>query len=177
MSDAFLNPKSILRASFNSLPRPSWGQLAIGLSLLALLSVRCQPVQAGQGGLISESGWSENLRPAKGRLSPVTFECLADSSQKFEVPLAVLLLIMETEAGSVGVVSQNTNGSRDLGPMQINSLWLEPLQQLGLEEADVRDNGCVNLAVGAWILRSHLRRSGSVTSAIKDYHSRTPAVG
>jgi hypothetical protein len=84
---------------------------------------------------------------------------------------------MDTEAGTVGLASPNPDGSRDLGPMQINSLWLPRLGALGLGEAAVRDHGCVNLAVGAWILRGHLRRTGSLRRAIADYHSREPARG
>jgi hypothetical protein len=61
--------------------------------------------------------------------------------------------------------------------MQINSLWLGTLAEKGISEAMVRDDGCVNLAVGAWILGGHLRRSGSLDRAVSDYHSRKPALG
>jgi hypothetical protein len=107
----------------------------------------------------------------------VTWECLADCSRRFEVPLAALLMVMGQEAGQVGRSSLNQNGTRDLGPMQINTVWLGTLSALGIGEALVRDDGCVNLAVGAWILRSHLRRTGSLARAVADYHSRRPEAG
>jgi soluble lytic murein transglycosylase-like protein len=104
-------------------------------------------------------------------------ECLADGARRFGLPQAVILAVMDVEAGTVGRATINSDGSRDLGPMQINSLWLPRLRELGLGEGEVRDDGCVNLAVGAWILRGHLARTGSLGLAIASYHSRRPARG
>ncbi|MDR1050941.1 MAG: lytic transglycosylase domain-containing protein [Deltaproteobacteria bacterium] len=110
-------------------------------------------------------------------LSPVTWKCLRDTSDRFEVPLSLLLLVMDAESGTVGETSGNTNGSYDMGPMQINSLWLPVLAGLGIGERQVVDHGCLNLAVGAWILRGHLRRTGSFEQAAADYHSRSKRLG
>jgi soluble lytic murein transglycosylase-like protein len=87
------------------------------------------------------------------------------------------VLILEVESGRVGRVSKNPGGSYDMGPMQINSFWLPILAGLGLGERAVTDHGCVNLAVGAWILRSHLERTGSLARAISEYHSPNPRLG
>jgi hypothetical protein len=113
----------------------------------------------------------------EGRLTPVSFECARLSGESFSVPLALIFLVMETERGKVGEYSVNTNGSRDLGPMQINSLWLPILGKLGIEEETVRDNGCVNVAVAAWILRGHLLDTGDPLKALARYHSKTPKRG
>lgn len=107
---------------------------------------------------------------------PVSFECVRLSSESFSVPIALLFLVMETERGTVGEYSVNANGTRDLGPMQINSLWLPVLAELGIAEESIRDNGCVNVAVAAWILRGHLLDTGDPLKALARYHSRTPLV-
>ena len=117
-------------------------------------------------------------RPQRDRpLAPVSWECLADCSRRFEVPIAMLLMVMDQEQGQVGMSMKNKNGTRDLGPMQINTLWLKSLAALGISESLVRDDGCVNLAVGAWILRGHLKRTNDFKAAVSDYHSRKKALG
>jgi soluble lytic murein transglycosylase-like protein len=107
-------------------------------------------------------------------LAPVTFECARDAGESFSVPLALILLIMDTESGVVGKESSNRNGSKDLGPMQINSLWLPKLETLGISREDIRDNGCVNVAVASWILREHLIETGDPLKALARYHSKNP---
>jgi hypothetical protein len=84
---------------------------------------------------------------------------------------------MEVESGQVGRISRNRNGTYDMGPMQINSFWLPRLKALGITEGAVTDHGCVNLAVGAWLLRSHLKRTGRLDRAVSDYHSLNPELG
>jgi soluble lytic murein transglycosylase-like protein len=106
--------------------------------------------------------------------SPLTYECVYKSSVKFQVPLAMILVILDTERGSIGYERVNSNGSYDLGPMQINTLWLPALAKLGITKETLRDNGCVNVAVGAWILRYHLNRTQDPLKAISHYHSQNP---
>jgi hypothetical protein len=134
------------------------------------------PVKAGleRGGKKSKPRLPPGGEPGP---SPVTVECLADSAKRFELPMSLLVLVLAVESGRVGEVSKNANGTYDMGPMQINSFWLPLLTKMGLSEKTVTDNGCVNLAVGAWILRSHLKRSKSLPQALSDYHSLNPERG
>jgi hypothetical protein len=113
--------------------------------------------------------------PARAELSPVTFRCLSDSARRFDVPLAMIMVIMDTESGRVGSASRNGDGSRDLGPMQVNTMWLPRLAGLGVTEEILRDSGCANVAVAAWILRSALDEGGGHLDALMSYHSRRPA--
>lgn len=107
-------------------------------------------------------------------LSPVTVECVIEASRAQEVPLAAIVAILATEGGQVGRVSINTNATYDIGPMQINSPWLEELARHDVAEALVMNNGCVNVLVGAWIFRQALDEArGDVWAAIGRYHSRT----
>jgi len=41
----------------------------------------------------------------------------------------------------------------------------------------LRDDGCTNVNVAAWILRQHLVETGSLAKAVAQYHSRTPSKG
>ena len=41
----------------------------------------------------------------------------------------------------------------------------------------LRDDGCTNVNVAAWILRGHLNETGSLAKAVAHYHSRTPYLG
>ncbi|MDR1546927.1 MAG: lytic transglycosylase domain-containing protein [Deltaproteobacteria bacterium] len=144
-----------------------------------------EPAASQAGGRAGGQAVSQGVTPGAAepgpagpaRTVPLTWDCLMDSAERFEVPPALLLAVLEVERGQVGAASRNADGSRDLGPMQINALWLPRLAGLGLDEDLVRDHGCLNVAVGAWLLRGHLRRTGDPAQAAADYHSRTPDRG
>ncbi|MCB1557249.1 MAG: lytic transglycosylase domain-containing protein [Alphaproteobacteria bacterium] len=109
--------------------------------------------------------------------------CLLMAAQTYSVPPAVLLGIYQVEGGRVGQeVGPNQNGSYDLGPMQINTIWLPELAgEWGVTDVTarrwVRDDPCTNVGVAAWILRRHLNETGDIARAIAHYHSRTPVYG
>lgn len=114
--------------------------------------------------------------------STVLAACLMLASQTYSVPPAVLVGIYKAEGGKIGQEVANKNGSYDLGPMQINSIWLPELSRTwGVNEATahkwVRDDACTNVGVAAWILRGHLDETKSLSQAIAYYHSRTPQYG
>lgn len=114
--------------------------------------------------------------------SKVLAACMILASQTYEVPPAVLVGIYKVEGGQVGQEVANTNGTYDLGPMQINTVWLSDLsKRWGVSETTahqwVRDDACTNVGVAAWILRGHLDRTGSLSKAIAHYHSKTPSYG
>lgn len=114
--------------------------------------------------------------------SKILAACLMLASQTYSVPPAVLVGIYKAEGGKVGQEVKNTNGSYDLGPMQINTIWMPELaEKWGVSEATakkwVRDDACTNVGVSAWILKGHLKETGSLSQAIAHYHSRTPRHG
>lgn len=116
-------------------------------------------------------------------MSKILAACLMLAAQTYAVPPAVLVGIHQVEGGQVGMaVGPNQNGSYDLGPMQINTIWLPELaQSWGVNESTaykwVRDDPCTNMGVAAWILRGHIEETGSLSRAIAQYHSRTPHFG
>lgn len=109
--------------------------------------------------------------------------CIFLASQQYQVPPAVMIGILQVEGGRAGQeVGPNTNGTYDLGPMQINTIWLEELARKWQVSHDtarkwVRDDECVNVGVGAWILRQKINQTGSLSEGIAYYHSGTPHIG
>lgn len=111
-------------------------------------------------------------------LAQALASCLMLAAYNYQVPAAVLVGIYKVEGGKVGQEVRNTNGSFDLGPMQINTIWMKELSGYwGVPESTakrlVRDDACTNMGVAAWILRRHLQETGSLATAIAHYHSRT----
>lgn len=116
-------------------------------------------------------------------MTKILAACLMLAAQTYSVPPAVMVGIHQVEGGQVGqAVGPNDNGSYDLGPMQINTLWIPLLaEKWGVSEKTayrwVRDDPCTNMGVSAWILRTHMNETGSLARAIAHYHSRTPKYG
>lgn len=115
-------------------------------------------------------------------LTKVIATCLFLAAQNYSVPPAVLVGIMDVEGGKVGQAVKNKNGSYDLGPMQINTIWMPELaEHWGVSKNTakkwVRDDACTNMNVAAWILKQHIEETGSLGQAIAQYHSRTPHYG
>ncbi len=105
--------------------------------------------------------------------------CMALVASLYQLPPRVLPAIQGVEGGQPGLVSRNTDGSADLGVMQVNTRWLEPLARFtGLDEAIVRDRlltrPCFNIAAAGLILRTYLNEThGNLMRAVGDYHSHT----
>lgn len=108
--------------------------------------------------------------------------CLLFAAHTYQLPPQALIAIMHVEGGHVGQAVPNTNGSYDLGPMQVNTIWVPKLARLwGTDNLTtmrrVRDNGCVNIHVAAWILRQRVNDTGNLYRGIAAYHSYTPVHG
>ncbi|NCO03723.1 MAG: lytic transglycosylase domain-containing protein [Alphaproteobacteria bacterium] len=116
-------------------------------------------------------------------MTKIIAACLMLASQTYSVPPAVMYGIYQVEGGKPGqAVGPNVNGTYDLGPMQINTLWIPELaDKWGVSEATayrwVKDDPCTNMSVSAWILRNHMNETRSLSKAIAHYHSRTPKFG
>ncbi len=108
--------------------------------------------------------------------------CLLLASQTYYVPPAMLAGIYKAEGGKIGQEVKNDNGTYDLGPMQINTIWIPVLAKkwhISEKQArkQVRDNTCTNMAVAAWILRNHINETKNLSKSLTHYHSRTPKYG
>ena len=115
-------------------------------------------------------------------LIPVTAACIMSAANLQGIHPMHIITILKVEGGKVGEYTQNTNNTKDLGPMQINDkVWLPDVSKLhfnGNTNAARRallNDGCYNVHVGAWILRQNIDLSkGNVTEGIGRYHSWTP---
>ena len=106
--------------------------------------------------------------------------CLEAASRAYRVPPAILVVLLNVEGGSLGAVSQNTNGTVDIGPMQVNQIWVPQVAAHWSTTNDrayraLRDNFCANLEAGAWILRQGLDEAhGNFWEGVGYYHSHDP---
>jgi len=115
-------------------------------------------------------------------MSKVIAACLMLAAQTYSVPPAVLVGIYQVEGGKPGQAVKNTNDTYDLGPMQINTIWIPELaEKWGVSNNTalqwVKNDPCTNMGVAAWILRGHMDRTGDLSKAIAHYHSKTPKFG
>lgn len=108
--------------------------------------------------------------------------CMAAAAAFYHLPPRVLPSIQAVEGGRVGLARMNTNNTADLGVMQVNSIWIQPLAayaHLPPDTVAVRliNDGCFNINASAAIMRIYLNEAhGNVLAAIGHYHSHTPAL-
>ncbi len=96
--------------------------------------------------------------------------CWEAASQSNGIPVDVLKAVAKTESNfNPKAVNKNSNGTYDIGMMQINSGWLPKLEAYGLTEASLYD-ACTNLKVGAWILSNNAKKLGWNWNAIGAYN-------
>jgi hypothetical protein len=107
-------------------------------------------------------------------------DCLTAAGNAYHEPPAILVILLNVEGGRLGAVSPNTNGTVDIGPMQVNDIWLPKLAAHWTTNRQaaylaLRDNFCANVEAGAWILRMGLDEArGDFWEGICFYHSHDP---
>ncbi len=109
-------------------------------------------------------------------------KCMLVVAATAGLPPRVLPVIQSIEGGAPGMVSQDSNGTADLGVMQVNTIWILALaNRAKLSEARAKylliNDPCFNIAAAALILRTYLAEEhGELLPALGDYHSHTPAL-
>ncbi|MDP1605169.1 MAG: lytic transglycosylase domain-containing protein [Rhodocyclaceae bacterium] len=107
-------------------------------------------------------------------------DCVREAATHYGVDVRLVRAILRVEGGRVGLRKANANGTYDLGPMQINTLWLPRLRALGVDESRLVWDYCANVAVGAWILAREMKSADAAPNtpefwqSVGRYHSRTP---
>ena len=97
--------------------------------------------------------------------------CWSSASERYGIHDTLLRAIALTESAMDSTaINHNTNGSVDVGLMQINSRWFPQLAEMGLQPGDLW-NPCTNIHVGAWILAGEIRRFGYTWQAVGAYHA------
>ncbi|WP_342250312.1 lytic transglycosylase domain-containing protein [Sphingomonas sp. OTU376] len=89
-----------------------------------------------------------------------------------------LWALHDQERGWVGAEVRNSDGSHDLGPMQINSWWVNRIAKLiARPDWQVRhwliSDPCFNVDAARWIFLSGLASSRNYWKAVGTYHSPT----
>ena len=106
-------------------------------------------------------------------LHPISAQafCFEEAGQRYQVSPWLLWSIAKSESAfDPSAINSNRNGTVDVGLMQINSIWADPL---GKTWKPINDP-CTNVMAGAWILRQCMQDYGYTWKAVGCYHSRTP---
>ena len=100
--------------------------------------------------------------------------CWDEAGARYQVDSSLLYAIAQTESGMNPLaVGRNRNGSRDIGLMQINSVWLPTLAAYGISERDLFQP-CTSIHVGAWLLAHNFQRLGYNWDAVGAYNAVSP---
>lgn len=117
-------------------------------------------------------------RSAHAQQTPITRTCILRSADAFHIPYRIILTLLRTEGGQLGMEHHNDNGTYDLGPMQVNSRWIPDVASFhfgGDRKAAwsaVRDWGCYNILIGTWVFRTYVDEAGgNLAEAVGLYNS------
>jgi Transglycosylase SLT domain len=108
--------------------------------------------------------------------------CMAAAAAFYHLPPRVLPSIQAVEGGRPGLVHMNANETADLGVMQVNTIWVQPLAQYARMPRDavadrLINDPCFNIAAAAAIMRLYLTEAhGDLLAAVGHYHSHTPTL-
>ena len=122
---------------------------------------------------VSATRADEVLSPAEARVHG----CIAAAASLYRLPQSLILILLRVEGGQLGAVSSNTNDTVDIGPMQVNTIWVSPIARHWRTTPQsaysaLRDNFCANIEGGTWILRQALDEAGGdFWSGVGIYHS------
>ncbi|MBB4518277.1 soluble lytic murein transglycosylase-like protein [Paraburkholderia fungorum] len=98
-------------------------------------------------------------------------DCLDEAAAFQHVSTQLVHAIAQHESGMrADAVNINSNGTQDIGLMQINSSWLPKLARYGIRREDLF-NACVNGYVGTWILAANIRQFGPTWKAVGAYNA------
>lgn len=84
--------------------------------------------------------------------------------------------LRDQEGGWIGAEIANTNGTHDLGPLQVNSFWVPRLAALTQRPPErvrawLTNDPCFNVQAARWIFLSGLTLTGDYWKAVGAYHS------
>lgn len=104
------------------------------------------------------------------------YECARYASKHYDVSPFIVMSIISVEGGKKGTVSKNSNGTYDLGVMQINTIHLPEIKS-NFPMVDwqvVTNEPCVNIGIGTWMLSKRIKEADNLWQGVGNYHSRTP---
>lgn len=104
--------------------------------------------------------------------------CIREAASGREWLERTLWGLRDQEAGWIGAEVPNTNGTHDLGPMQINTWWIPKLSALIHKPPEtirawLIQDACFNVQIARWIFLTELSANRDYWRAIGAYHSPT----
>ncbi len=103
------------------------------------------------------------------KLSNNLNQCFTEAGKTYHISPLLLRSIAEVESGlNQSATCKNSNGTIDVGMMQVNSSWINTIGFL--RWAWVRASACYNIYVGAWILAQCIQKYGYTWRAVACYH-------
>jgi soluble lytic murein transglycosylase-like protein len=99
-------------------------------------------------------------------------DCWERAGQSFGISPELLYAIAQQESDLNPQASNyNNNGSNDIGLMQINSMHLPRLKEMGIDEKQLRQDSCLSIIIGASILSDMMKRYGYSWEAVGAYNA------
>ncbi|MEE3503889.1 lytic transglycosylase domain-containing protein [Acidiphilium acidophilum] len=105
--------------------------------------------------------------------------CIEAAASTWHISPVVIVILLHVEGGSLGAVHPNANGTVDIGPMQINQIWLPTLARhwhatVPQTYAELENSFCANVIAGTWILHKAIKAAhGHLWRGVAYYHSHT----
>ncbi|MGE1152553.1 transglycosylase SLT domain-containing protein [Pseudomonas kitaguniensis] len=99
--------------------------------------------------------------------------CWDEVASRYDIEPELLQAIAAVESGyrTEAMNHSNTDGSRDIGLMQINSMHLPRLLKLGITEDRLLSEPCLSVEVAASILAEFIQRFGYNWTAVGSYNA------
>jgi soluble lytic murein transglycosylase-like protein len=139
--------------------------------------VDCPGMLTGNGGLVLRLAclvFATFWVATDASAHPMT-DCMVRAGERYRINPVLLWSIAKQESGfSPLAENKNSNGTTDIGVMQINSAWLPTLKKFGIDRQALKDS-CVNIHVGAWILAQNIQRYGYNWEAVGAYNASSQA--
>ena len=163
-------------------PRAAWQLPPIRAWLVAMALAGC--LLASPASSASTAIASQPL-PPPGSSSTVTSAgrhiaaCIEAAASTWHISPVVIVILLHVEGGSLGAVHPNANGTVDIGPMQINQIWLPTLARhwrltVPQTYAALENDFCANVVAGTWILNKAIKAAhGHLWRGVAYYHSHT----
>ena len=101
-------------------------------------------------------------------LQPVFADCFDIHGRNFGVAPDLLRAIALTESSGNPSALAGPKCSQDIGLMQINSQWLS---KWNLSKSELLSNACLNIEIGARILKDNLMRFDNPWEAVGAYNA------
>lgn len=99
-------------------------------------------------------------------------QCFIDAGHRYHVHPNLLWAIAKVESNfNYTALNRNSNGTYDIGIMQINTSWLPVLKKYGLYDEKQIWNPCYNIHVGAWVLAQCINKYGYTWDAVGCYNA------